>query len=105
MFAYAFLLLVVSVGLILACVANRLIHGKFWVGSGWYLVLGLILALPFLDAPSLLMRSIAHPNPNIHEFLWVRTAFLCVGICLILRYAWLSFSSRRAGTGTPSPTP
>jgi hypothetical protein len=88
MIAYASILLVLVVGVSIVGIANRLIYGKFQVRSGWYLLLGLTLLLPFVDSPFLLARSLAHPNPNINEFLWLRTGFFCLGAYLTARYVW-----------------
>lgn len=85
--AFALLIAVVLIGIMVQTVITLIRKGSLELSRFWYLALGLSLMLPTMSSPLALMRDVWNPNPSAHSLNLQLTCAWALGLFLVIRFA------------------
>ena len=77
---------IILFGMVADAAISKARKGKVVLSRGWYLILGLTLALPSMGSPLALIQELKNPNPNIQTFSLPLAICFVLGCYLILRF-------------------
>ena len=86
MFSLSLIIGIILFGMIVDAAISKARYGKVNLSRGWYLILGLALAVPLMGQPLLLFREFQNPNPNAQTLSLPLTLCFAFGCYLILRF-------------------
>jgi phosphotransferase system glucose/maltose/N-acetylglucosamine-specific IIC component len=77
---------IIFFGMITDAAISKARKGRVVLSRGWYLILGLALALPSVGSPLALIQELKNPNPNVQTLSLPLTICFAIGCYLILRF-------------------
>lgn len=90
---------IILFGMVTDAAVSKARKGKVVLSRGWYLILGLALALPSMGSPLALIRELRNPNPNVQTFAMPLTICFALGCYLILRFLMIKKSEAEQDRG------